>query len=673
MGVRKAVLLRVLALLLLLLGMMGLAAAAYPQFGGQCILGTTPVYPYKQVSADSAVGGSTEYASLTASSNTFISLGYPTHDYDTVLKYSALPSLPGDANSDIQVSIQQLVEQVSDKVEQIRQLNFLEEVPVQTISRQQYSQNLRQELAAIPQSSWELNDVTLNALHLLPEGTSLNDNDILGSIYESLVLAYYDASDGTITYIEDEATESDLESILAHELTHAVTDQNFPSAYKFLSTSLTDVNSAVRSLFEGDAQTVEDLYDHSNRTHSLLLPSLPSLSFSTELLQQEDNPKGLALFDSFPYEEGVNFISSLSKKNGWLAVNQAYLNPPESTEQVIHPEKYPREGPIEVTVPNRASDEWHILGENRLGELGLFAMFYNQDMADLAPLRGGRTYSSPLSGGWGGDELVVYKSTNGQFGYIWVVEMDTLKDTREFLAAYEKLLGHLGARQEEGLWQLGEDFLKVQRSGERVIIVRAPSPQAVAQLWPSPSITVVSPNGGENWRTGTTQSITWTSDGLSGQVRIDLSQDGGTTWKTIIPSTPNDGNQPWRVTGKVSTEARIRMVSATDRAVLDASDANLSIELPTITVVSPNGGDNWEIGTTQNITWTSDGLSGKVKIELSRDGGTTWRTIISSLNDGNQAWKATGPAITQARIRVVSVADGAVFDVSDANFTIARP
>ena len=669
---RKHVLPKVLALLVMLLGMMSLTAAAYPQSGGRYIITITPACSDKHANADTAVAGYIEYASPTAASNKVIFSRHPGDNYHTVLGYSAPLRWPDYANSYSQVSIQQLVEQVSDKVEQIRQLNFLEEVPVQTISRQQYNRNLSKELAALPQSSRELHYVTLNVLHLLPEGVSIKD--IYGSIFESDVLAYYDFGDGTITYIEDEATESELEGILAHELTHAVTAQNFPSAYKFLSTSVTDVDSAVRSLSEGDAQVVMDLYNRSDSTQSLFLPSLPSLAFSTELLQQNVSLTALELLDLFPYIEGTNFVSSLSKKNGWSVVNQAYLNPPESTEQVIHPEKYPLEGPVAVTVPSHASKEWHILGEDRLGEVGLFAMFYNQDMADLAPLHGGRTYSSPLSSGWGGDELVVYKSTDGQFGYIWVVEMDTLKDAREFMAGYEQLLGHMGARPDEGLWQLGKDFLMVQRSGDKVIIVGAPSPQAVAQLWPGPSITVVSPNGGEQWSNGSTQTITWTSDGLSGQVRIDLSQDGGTTWKTIISSTPNDGNQPWKVTGQATTEARIRVVSAADRAVLDASDANLSIDLPTMTVVSPNGGDNWEIGTIQNITWTSDGLSGQVKIELSRDGGTTWRTIVySTPNDGSQPWKVIGQATTEARIRVVSATNRAVLDVGDANFSIAPP
>jgi len=191
---------------------------------------------------------------------------------------------------------------------------------------------------------------------------------------------------------------------------------------------------------------------------------------------------------------------------------------------------------------------------------------------------------------------------------------------------------------------------------------------------PPQPITVVSPNGGEKWVIGTIQTINWISDGIYGQVRIDLSQDGGTTWKTIVNSTPNDGNQAWKVTGPATAEARIRVVSINNQDVYDVSDANFTIASPTITIVSPNGGGNWNFGTIQTITWISEGGTGLVRIDLSRDGGTTWKTIVSSTpNDGNQAWKVTGPATTDARIRVVSISDVAVLDVSDANFTIAPP
>jgi hypothetical protein len=90
-----------------------------------------------------------------------------------------------------------------------------------------------------------------------------------------------------------------------------------------------------------------------------------------------------------------------------------------------------------------------------------------------------------------------------------------------------------------------------------------------------------------------------------------------------------------------------------------------------IQVLSPNGGESWRVKSNRTITWSSAGVTGNVKIEISRDGGSTWSSIVSSTaNDGSYTWKATGPATTQARIRVCSVTAPGVCDTSDANFQI---
>jgi len=92
----------------------------------------------------------------------------------------------------------------------------------------------------------------------------------------------------------------------------------------------------------------------------------------------------------------------------------------------------------------------------------------------------------------------------------------------------------------------------------------------------------------------------------------------------------------------------------------------------TITVNSPKGGENWIVGSTQTLMWTSDGVSGNVKIELSRDGGSTWNGIVESTPvAGNQTWNVVGLATTQAKIRVSAVSGNKVSGTSTANFTIS--
>ena len=184
-------------------------------------------------------------------------------------------------------------------------------------------------------------------------------------------------------------------------------------------------------------------------------------------------------------------------------------------------------------------------------------------------------------------------------------------------------------------------------------------------------IAVTSPNGGENWEVFSLHTITWSSTDVSGPVKIELSRDGGVTWANINRMASNDGRQIWLVFGSATTQAKIKVSSVSNPALFDISDANFTIVGPSISVISPNGGENWRVGSTHTITWDSTSVL-LVKIELSRDGGATWTTIAASIaNHGDKTWKVTGPATAHARIRIVSLSNSAS-DISDTDFTITR-
>jgi hypothetical protein len=91
---------------------------------------------------------------------------------------------------------------------------------------------------------------------------------------------------------------------------------------------------------------------------------------------------------------------------------------------------------------------------------------------------------------------------------------------------------------------------------------------------------------------------------------------------------------------------------------------------PSVTVTSPNGGENWQMGTTQNITWTGNPGT-NVKLEYTTNGGSSWNNIISSTaNDGSYSWTVPNTPTTSARVRVTSTTDSFYSDTSDSNFTI---
>jgi len=89
-------------------------------------------------------------------------------------------------------------------------------------------------------------------------------------------------------------------------------------------------------------------------------------------------------------------------------------------------------------------------------------------------------------------------------------------------------------------------------------------------------ITVISPNGGENWTIGTTRTISWTSHGSTG-VLIELLKDG--VPGIINSSTPNNGSYNWAIplSQTTGTDYKMRVTSTTNSAYNDTSDNNFTI------------------------------------------------------------------------------------------------
>jgi photosystem II stability/assembly factor-like uncharacterized protein len=219
------------------------------------------------------------------------------------------------------------------------------------------------------------------------------------------------------------------------------------------------------------------------------------------------------------------------------------------------------------------------------------------------------------------------------------------------------------------------DFDYFSSGGTRLLRVATHGRAAYqAVLGSAPAVQVSVPNGGEVWRIGTSPTIQWNSTSISGNVRVELSRNGGGAYETLFVSIPNDGSEAWLVAGTPTANALVRVVSADNAGVRDSSDLPFSILQPTLALTSPNGGDTLIAGTPVTVQWNSTNLVGNVKLELSRNGGTSWSTLVASTpDDGGESWTPTGPATTQGKVRVRSVDIPSLLDVSDTIFTIVQP
>jgi len=96
----------------------------------------------------------------------------------------------------------------------------------------------------------------------------------------------------------------------------------------------------------------------------------------------------------------------------------------------------------------------------------------------------------------------------------------------------------------------------------------------------SASVTVTSPNGGESWAGGSTQSITWTASGVT-NVKLEYTLDGS-TWSVITSSTAaSAGSYSWTVPSSATTTARVRVSDAANAAITDTSNAAFTITTST--------------------------------------------------------------------------------------------
>ena len=145
----------------------------------------------------------------------------------------------------------------------------------------------------------------------------------------------------------------------------------------------------------------------------------------------------------------------------------------------------------------------------------------------------------------------------------------------------------------------------------------------------SSTITVTSPNGGENWEPGSNETITWTSSNLPTSCRIFINLfKAGAFDRTIVGSsgyygspddgTSNDGSYTWSIPSSLDESSDYKVIIIAATLVIDAmygdywenissdySDNYFTIQQassPTITVTSPNGGENWEPGSSHSIT-----------------------------------------------------------------------
>lgn len=191
----------------------------------------------------------------------------------------------------------------------------------------------------------------------------------------------------------------------------------------------------------------------------------------------------------------------------------------------------------------------------------------------------------------------------------------------------------------------------------------------------SGTIQLNSPNGGQNWQAGSAQNITWASSNVN-KVKIEYTTNNGSIWTKIADSlTATASPYNWLIPNTPSAQCKVKVSDISNASVFDASDSVFTISaavVPGITLISPNGGQNWQARTIQNITWQSANIS-KIKIEYTTNNGTAWTMIADSVNSSpaSYSWMIPNTPSALCKVKVSDITNSSVTDISDSAFTIS--
>ena len=250
----------------------------------------------------------------------------------------------------------------------------------------------------------------------------------------------------------------------AHETTHALQQQN----YDIHTTRLelegnSDAYSAFTALVEGDASIVEALYMNEYLTEEEQRQAQEeSQAAAGDGLRNAPYVVRRSFF--FPYLEGFGFVRDLLGVGGWESVNDAFADPPKSTEHILHVDRYlARDMPVEVSLPALAEELGESWEELRSDTLGQF-MLRTYLETGLSPQQ-----AAAASAGWGGDTYSLYEGPDGSLALVASTAWDTQEDADEFFEAFISYVKQKAGQDWEPLDESGDSFRTI--TGSQTITV----------------------------------------------------------------------------------------------------------------------------------------------------------------------------------------------------------
>lgn len=261
----------------------------------------------------------------------------------------------------------------------------------------------------------------------------------------------------------DVTNEFKAKSTFVHELTHIMQE-----SYSLPERTTFDGAKALTSLKEGDATFMADIFKNHEVipvSYSVTPDDGTSLSVPLVLLfgdvVQPTLPDTIDDLNRFPYRYGVEFVKELYAQGGWETVEEAYENPPNTTEQIMHPEKYFAQEDVQTVEAPSITGEWNLKKTDSFGKYFILVMLDNWIS---------ETEAEKAAEGWGGDNFTYYEKDD-DFLFTWNIAWDSKDDAQEFYFAFQEMMDKTSAeKQTGGYWFADERYISIQWNENSTLI-----------------------------------------------------------------------------------------------------------------------------------------------------------------------------------------------------------
>ncbi len=386
------------------------------------------------------------------------------------------------------------MDQIESQVQELRGLEALQSVERQLLT----TEGLRRHVLENFLKDYTRADARDDALALHAFGFLPPDFDLLDlytALYTEQVAGFYDDEAKAMYVVQGEAFGGPERMTYAHEFTHALQDQHYDLRGNLKITDdycqqHSEYCAAVQALVEGDATLVQEFWltDYAtSQDYSEIYTfygdfQSPVYDSAPEYMQQDF---------LFPYQQGKDFVRFLYDQGGWAVVDAAYRNLPQSTEQILHPERYPEDAPIPVSVPDLTSTlpaGWRQVDSGVMGEWYTYLMLA---YGEAGVARQPDSDAAAAAEGWGGDAYGVYVSPDEQqFALALDISWDSTRDANEFRHALQRYISRRfdASTQNAGesLWVWASDtgyYITLHQADARLVWIVAPDETTAEAMW----------------------------------------------------------------------------------------------------------------------------------------------------------------------------------------------